>query len=103
MVLIPKSITKKLKPGNPYPYLKLFHPVGAATWLISELDPENPDLAFGLCDLGLGFPELGWVSLTELTSTRILGLTVERDRFWTPTMTLAEYAAIAQELGRINA
>jgi hypothetical protein len=45
------------------PVAKLFSPDGAATWLISEADPDDPDRLFGLCDLGLGFPELGYVSL----------------------------------------
>jgi hypothetical protein len=43
----------------------------------------NPDggLAFGLCDLGMGCPELGYVSVMELQSVRgKLGLPVERDR-----------------------
>ena len=31
------------------PVVKLFCPWTAATWLLSELDPEDPDLAFGLC------------------------------------------------------
>jgi hypothetical protein len=41
------------------PIVKLFCPWGGATWLLSELDPDDHDLAFGLCDLGMGFPELG--------------------------------------------
>ena len=45
------------------PFVKLFTPAGACTWLLTELDPNEPDRAFALCDLSLGFPELGWVSL----------------------------------------
>lgn len=41
------------------PIVKLFTPDGNCTWLLSELDPENPLVAFGLCDLGVGFPEMG--------------------------------------------
>ena len=41
------------------PVLKLF--AGSATWLLTELDEDN--VFFGLCDLGMGFPELGSVSL----------------------------------------
>jgi hypothetical protein len=44
-----------------FPVVKLFVPWGAATWLLSELDPEDEDIAFGLCDLGFGCPELGSV------------------------------------------
>lgn len=41
------------------PIVKLFCPWSNATWLLTELDPDDPDIAFGLCDLGLGFPEMG--------------------------------------------
>ena len=34
------------------PVVKLFTPDGNCTWLLTELDPEDPDIAFGLCDLG---------------------------------------------------
>jgi hypothetical protein len=53
-----------------HPVFKLFTPDGAATWLISEVDPDDPDRLFGLCDLGLGIPELGYVSLAEITALR---------------------------------
>ena len=62
------------------PVVKIFNPNGAATWLISEQSPEHPDQLFGLCDLGLGFPEIGYVSLDELQSVRgAWGLPMERD------------------------
>ena len=41
------------------PVVKLFYPAGPATWLLTELDPEDEDVAWGLCDLGMGFPEFG--------------------------------------------
>jgi hypothetical protein len=60
------------------PVVKLFTADGNATWLLTELNPD--DLAFGLCDLGLGEPELGYVSLAELTAPRgPLGLPLECD------------------------
>lgn len=49
-----------------FPMLKVFLPDGAATWLLSECDSDDPDRLFGLCDLGLGEVELGYVSLAEL-------------------------------------
>jgi Protein of unknown function (DUF2958) len=86
------------------PVVKLFCPWGGATWLLSELDPECPDIAFGLCDIGMGFPELGSVSLAELASvTGPGGLRIERDRYFSPTKTLAAYADEANQLGRIVA
>jgi hypothetical protein len=33
---------------DPYPVVKLFLPGGSATWLLTELDPDDDDLAFGL-------------------------------------------------------
>eukprot|EP01035_Chromulina_nebulosa_P007719 gene7719-10428_t len=52
------------------PVVKLFMPDSSATWLLTEIDPDNPAHAFGLCDLGHGFPELGYVSLSELSVLR---------------------------------
>jgi hypothetical protein len=49
-----------------YPVVKLFTPDAGCTWLLSELDPDEPDIAFGLCDLGMGFPELGSVRISEI-------------------------------------
>jgi hypothetical protein len=57
--------------GDPVPVLKLFNPVGPGTWPITELAPDG-DTLFGLCDLGMGCPELGSVSLRELSSVALL-------------------------------
>jgi hypothetical protein len=46
-----------------FPVVKLFDPCGAGTWLLTEIDPDDEDVAWGLCDLGMGFPEFGTVSL----------------------------------------
>lgn len=89
---------------DPYPVVKLFTPDGSATWLLSELNPAAPDRAFGLCDLGLGSPELGYVSMAELEDLRgWLGLPVERDIAFRPRMTLSRYAAHARQVGFIRA
>lgn len=65
---------------------KLFTPDSGATWFITEGDRETGRL-FGLCDLGLGFPELGYVTLDELTGVRgRMGLPVERDLHWEGTL-----------------
>ncbi len=86
------------------PPLKLFTPWGACTWLISERDAENPDILFGLCDLGFGCPELGSVSLAEILALNgPFGLKIERDIHFTPKMTISEYADAARAAGRIAA
>ena len=61
--------------------VKYFYPVGSATWFITEADFEN-DLLFGLCDLGMGTPELGYVRLSELEGVEgPSGLGIERDLY----------------------
>jgi hypothetical protein len=89
---------------DPKPVVKLFTPDGACTWLLTELDPEDPDIAFGLCDLGMGFPELGSVRLSELMAVRgALGLAVERDVHFKPSRSLSQYADAAAKAGAIGA
>lgn len=90
------------RPSFYVPVVKLFNPCGAATWLLTEIDPFDKDLAFGLCDLGMGCPELGTVSLSELQSIRLpFGLRIERDLHWTGTHTIDVYAHAARKAGRI--
>jgi hypothetical protein len=86
------------------PVVKLFCPWGEAIWLLTELDPEDPDIAFGLCDLGMGFPELGSVRLSEIAAVRGPGgLGIERDLDFTPSKTLSAYAEEARRAGCIQA
>ena len=85
------------------PVVKLFTPDGNCTWLLVAIEPDFPDIAYGLCDLGLGTPEIGSVSLTEIANVRgILGLPVERDLHWVANRTLSEYADKAQSDGWIR-
>lgn len=77
-------------------------PNGGAIWLLSECDPDEPDRLFGLCDLGLGSPELGYVDLKEIMQVSIkLGLPVERDNSFVPDKPLSAYFEIAKAAGRI--
>ena len=60
-------------------------------------------LPFGLCDLGMGMPELGYVSLSEIKAVRgKLGLPVERDEHFTAKATIKQYADDAQAAGHIQ-
>ena len=77
-------------------------PDAGATWLLTEIDPDDHDHAFGLCDLGLGAPEIGWVSLGELATVRGgLGLPIERDLSFRAEKRLSAYARDARLAGRI--
>jgi hypothetical protein len=88
---------------DPLPVVKLFTPDAHATWLLTELDPEDGDTAFGLCDLGLGMPKLGYVRLSELASIRgPLNQPVKRDLYFIPQRPLSEYARLAYDNGSIT-
>ena len=88
---------------DPQPVVKLFTPDAQATWLLSEIDPETPDIAFGLCDLEMGFPELGSVLISEIKSVRgKLGLPVERDLHFKPDRPISKYAEAAHAAGQIT-
>lgn len=85
------------------PVVKIFNPLGAATWLLSEIDPDEPSVAFGLCDLGFGTPELGSVSIDELIGYRSrIGTRLERDVHFVAKKTLTEYWEEARAAGAIR-
>lgn len=110
MKLITAEIRKKLvanwhdletnegKNHDPYPVVKFFNPLGRATWLFTEMLPDNQDILFGLCDLGMGFPELGYASLKEIESIRVLGdeIGIEHDRHFTARYPLSVYSKAAR-------
>ena len=108
MKLLTKELATKLvanfqsEEENLKPVVKFFGG-GACTWLISEWDGN--DYMFGLCDLGMGTPELGMVSYSELQNLRFppFGLPVERDKFFKADKTIFEYAEIASDNQRIVA
>jgi Protein of unknown function (DUF2958) len=84
------------------PVVKFFNPVGAATWLFSELD-EDGDILFGLCDLGFGCPEMGSASLSEIAAIKLpFGLTIERDLCFEGRFPLTIYADAARVAGSIT-
>jgi hypothetical protein len=90
------------EPGDPPPVVRLFTPDAHATWLLTALDPNDGDTAYGLIDLGISMPELGHVKLSDLAS--IVGpqkLPVMRDRHFKAVRPLSEYLRLAQENGSI--
>ncbi len=86
---------------DPVPVVKLFNPLGAATWLATELG-EDDDTLFGLADLGFGCPELGYFSLSEIASLRLpFGLRIERDIGFSTTVSLSVWADTARRVGSV--
>ena len=117
MKLLTKSLEAKLRQNHQaqkpvqgtkaekdhVPVVKLFTPDANATWLITEMEDDG-DTLFGLCELGMGMPELGYVSLAEIQSIRgRFGLPVERDKWFTGDKPLSKYAEEARVSGGIKA
>ena len=118
MKLVTQKLRKKLianwgQDGDTPPVMKIFNPTGAATWMVHSMNPEDEDTLYGLCDLGMGCPELGYISLQKLQNSkaririiaggRNLSNTVgmERDRYFKTSHSLREYAQAAQDSGSI--
>jgi len=88
---------------DPPPVVRLFAPDAHATWLLTELYPEDGDTAFGLCDLGLGMPELCRVRLSELASVcGPLNVPIARDLYFVARRPLSEYVRLARLNGSIT-
>lgn len=86
---------------DPVPVVKYFNPIGAATWLATELDGDG-DTLFGLADLGFGCPELGSFSLSELAALHLpLGLSIERDIGFSSSLPLSVWSDTARCAGSI--
>jgi 5-formaminoimidazole-4-carboxamide-1-beta-D-ribofuranosyl 5'-monophosphate synthetase len=66
---------------DPIVHVKLFHPMGKATWLLTEYNQKDK-IAFGYAYITDG--ELGYISLEEIENLEIGGLRVERDNWFTP-------------------
>ena len=94
MKLITKALEKKLEKAGYYgktAILKLFCPWGAATWVITGRDLDEPDILYGVADLGMGCVEAGTISLSELESIRgPFGLKIERDLSFKGGQTISE-------------
>tara|TARA_R110000868_G_scaffold363120_2_gene625381 strand:- start:7468 stop:7866 length:399 start_codon:yes stop_codon:yes gene_type:complete len=85
---------------DPVPVVRFFNPVGAATWLATELDEDG--LLFGVADLGFGCPEIGSFALEELESIWLpFGLGIERDILFNGKYPLSIYAAAARRAGSL--
>jgi hypothetical protein len=96
-----RALERRGESFDPVPLVKLFNPVGAATWLATEL-AEDCDTLFGLADLGFGCPELGVFSLSELASVRLpFGTSIERDTAFETAHPLSVWAEWSRRAGSI--
>ncbi len=81
------------------PVVKLFVPNKPFIWLLSEIDPDDYDLVYGLCDTGIGQPTLRFVRLCELDLVR----DIQRDETFAAIQSLGAYAEEARLHQRIIA
>lgn len=83
------------------PVVRLFTPLAKSVWLLSRVDPNDSDKAFGLCDEGDGQPGLGCVSLKDLAH-RFGHLSVRWDDKFRADKSLDAYVTEARRAGRIQ-
>ena len=82
------------------PAVRLFTPLSRSVWLLSQIDANDLDKAFGLCDNGDGQPVLAHVSLNDLFS-RFGHMSVRWDASFKASQPLSAYAEKARSAGRI--
>ncbi len=82
------------------PAVRLFTPLSQGGWLLSQIDVNDLDKAFGLCHNGDGHPVLAYVSLNHLFS-RFGHMSVRCDASFQANQPLSAYAAKAISADRI--
>src|SRR5437588_4254907 len=95
MELFPEEVRKQLPAlysqehePDPMVMCKFFHPLSTMTWYAIEGSPEGDDFIF-FGWVHSDSPELGYFSLNEMESVKVMGLGIERDLHFTP-MKLSE-------------
>ncbi len=108
MILIPDELRPRLlangsDPGHDHvPLIKLFDPTGPDAWLISEIQPYDPDVVFGLSCCG-GAVSVGPFNLAELHDLiRSYGFELRRDAQFAGRHPLSVYAEAARAQGAIT-
>jgi hypothetical protein len=99
-----RETERGLDPMDLWPVVKLFNPAGAATWLLAYTVPDQPEVAWGLADLGLGSPETGDIYLPELYLFRgRFNLGIERDLHFEADKSIREYLEETRRNGFLRA
>ncbi len=87
---------------DPMPVVKLFLPDAKVCWVLGWVDPDMPDIAFGLCDTGLGTACETPIQLSALAAIRgPQGARVVVDQGFVPRYTLSKYVAQARRDGHV--
>ncbi|ULH06456.1 DUF2958 domain-containing protein [Alcaligenes faecalis] len=88
---------------DPFPVVKLFVPDAKVCWLLAWIDPDVPDIAYGLCDTGMGSAVMTHVPLSELEAIKgPKGYRVAVDHGFEPRYALSVYESHAQRDGHVT-
>ena len=71
--------TEKIENNDKVCHVKFFHPCSNMTWYATEFNPET-GMFFGW--IKSDFPEWGYFSLAEMEKTKVRGLGMERDLYF---------------------
>jgi Protein of unknown function (DUF2958) len=77
------------------------HPHWYARWLLTEIDPDYPQRAYGLCDSGDGRPYVGYVCLADLDDVHGKFNAVAAGPHFVADKPLSIYADVAYTRGLI--
>ena len=86
---------------DPKPVVKFFTPHWYARWLLTEIDPDYPQRAYGLCDSGDGRPYVGYVCLADLDDVHGKFNAVAAGPHFVADKPLSIYADVAYTRGLI--
>jgi hypothetical protein len=78
-----------------FPVVRLYTAQPQMEWLLASIDPKEPNIAYGIYDLGLGSPELGYFDLNELIQN---GWVIGNDQFFKADRPISTYFAHASAL-----
>jgi hypothetical protein len=85
------------------PVARLFHSMCSWSWLLLARNPDEPQVAYGIADLGTGSVEIGLIDLEEVRQIpSVIGTGVQVDRWWSPGARASGYLANAASTGRLD-
>ena len=102
-----KAIGQRFRKNGPngenhVPLVRLLTPCGNRVWLLTFQPPDVEDTIFGLCDLEIARPDLGYLRVSLSESYRMRGIGIEKDRNFRFDNPVSVCARIARESSSIE-
>ena len=86
-----QEATRDGRDFDPVPVVYLMAEQEWPRWLLTDIDPQDPDRAYGICDLG-NVPEFGFVSRRALEGLRgLIGLDIRQAGGFVAYRPVSEY------------